>query len=89
MKMTKLLTAILAAITLAGAAARADSAIPKDYPLKKCAVSGEELGSGDMKPFKVSHEGTDVWLCCKDCKPKFDKDPAKYTKAVKGAAPKK
>ncbi len=89
MKTTKLLTAILAAVTLSGAAALADSGIPKDYPLKKCPVSDEELGSGGMKAFKASHEGTDVWLCCKNCKPKFDKDPAKYTKAVKDAAPKK
>lgn len=89
MKTTKLLTAILAAVTLSGAAALADSGIPKNYPLKKCPVSGEELGSGGMTPAKVSHDGTDVWLCCKNCKPKFDKAPAKYTQAVKDAAAKK
>lgn len=89
MKTTKLLTAILVAVTLPVAGAFGASDVPKDYPLKTCPVSGEEVGSGDMKPFKVSHEGTDVWLCCKSCKPKFDKDPAKYTKAVKDAAPKK
>ena len=89
MKTTKLLTAILAAVTLSGAAPFGASAVPKDYPLQKCPVSDEEIGSGGMKPFKVSHDGTDVWLCCKSCKPKFDKDPAKYTKALKDAAPKK
>lgn len=89
MKTTKLLIAILTAVTLSGAAAFAASDVPKDYPLKKCPVSAEEMGSGGMKPFKVSHEGTDVWLCCKSCKPKFDKDPAKFTKAVKEAALKK
>lgn len=67
----------------------ADSAIPKDYPLKKCPVSGEEYGSKGMKPFKVTHEGTDVWFCCKGCKKDFDKDPAKYVKMVKDAAAKK
>ena len=89
MKTTKLLTAILAAITLSGAAALADSGVPKDYPLKKCPISDEELGSGGMTPFKVSHDGTDVWLCCKKCQPKFDKEPAKHAKAVKDAAAKK
>lgn len=69
--------------------ASADSGIPKGYPLKKCPVSDEELGSGDMTPFKVTHEGTDVWLCCKSCKKKFDKDPAKFTQVVKDAVPKK
>lgn len=83
---------ILALITTLGfclSPAFADSAVPKDYPLKKCVVSNEDLGSGDMTPFKVTHEGTDVWLCCKSCKGKFDKAPAKFTQAVKDAAPKK
>ena len=87
--MNKLITAILTAASLSGAAAfAADTGIPKDYPLKTCPVSGEAYG-GEMKPVKVTHEGTDVWLCCKGCKKDFDKDPAKYAKAVKDAAPKK
>ena len=69
--------------------ASADSGVPKDYPLKKCPVSGETYGDGGMKPFKVTHEGTDVWLCCKSCKKDFDKEPAKFTKVVKDAAAKK
>ncbi len=89
MKTTTLLASIITALALSGAAASAESEIPKDYPLKKCPVSGEEIGSGDMKPYKVVHQGTDVWLCCKSCKKDFDKDPAKYAKAVKDAAPKK
>lgn len=69
--------------------ASADSGVPKDYPLKRCPVSGETYGDGGMKPYKVSHEGTDVWLCCKSCKEDFDKEPAKYTKLVKDAAARK
>ena len=81
---------LLAVAAMLGIAttASADSGVPKDYPLKKCAVSGETLGGG-MKPFKVTHEGTDVWLCCKDCKEDFDKEPAKFTKMVKDAAARK
>jgi YHS domain-containing protein len=86
MKFTRLLIAALTALT---AAAFAASDIPKEYPLKTCPVSGEELGSGGMKPAKVSHDGTEVWLCCSHCKPKFEKDPAKYTKPVKDAAARK
>ena len=89
MKPSKILAAIIAALTLAGATARAEPAIPKDYPLKKCPVSGEELGSGGMVPFKVMHEGTEIWLCCKGCKKNFDKDPAKHAKTVKDAVAKK
>jgi YHS domain-containing protein len=30
------------------------------------------------KPVAHVHEGQEVQFCCKSCKPKFDKDPAKY-----------
>ena len=87
MKIKSILALIAAAFT--GSSALADSGVPKDYPLKKCPVSGETYGDGGMKPVKVTHDGTDVWLCCKGCKKDFDKDPAKYAKAAKDAAPKK
>jgi hypothetical protein len=38
---------------------------------------------------KVTHEDTDIYLCCKDCVKDFKKDPAKFAKMVKDAAPKK
>ena len=60
------------------------SGVPKDYPLKKCVVSDEPLGEHG-KVVKVSHEGTDVYLCCKDCTKDFNKDPKKYVKIVKDA----
>ena len=88
MKLKSIITTI-AAVLFGGIAFAADPAVPKDYPLKKCPISGEEYGDGGMKAFKVTHEGTDVWLCCKGCKKDFDTDPAKYAKAVKDAAPKK
>lgn len=86
---------LLAALGLFGstglhaADAPATGAMPKDYPLKKCPVSGETYGEGGMVAYKVTHEGTDVWLCCKSCKKHFDKEPAKFTQVVKEAAAKK
>jgi YHS domain-containing protein len=62
--------------------------VPAGYPLKKCVVSGEALGEMG-KPVKVTSEGTDVYLCCKACVKDFNKEPAKYVKMVKDAAPKK
>jgi len=76
------------AFTFTAAAAddkKAAEGVPADYPLKTCAVSGESLGEMG-KPIKVTHEGTDVYLCCKSCNKDFEKDPAKYTKMVKDAA---
>lgn len=64
------------------------SDVPKTYPLKTCVVSDEKLGEHG-KAVKVSHDGTDVYLCCKDCVKDFNKDPEKFTKMVKKAGPKK
>ena len=85
---TKIIIAIIAAAHSGSFTFAADSGVPKGYPLKKCPVSNEEFG-GDMTPVKATHGGTDVWLCCKNCKKKFDKDPAKYAKMVKDATAKK
>ena len=62
--------------------------VPKTYPLKKCVVSNDPLGEHG-KPVKVTSEGTDVYLCCKDCLKDWKKDPAKYVKMVKDAPAKK
>jgi YHS domain-containing protein len=49
-----------------------------------CPVSGEEFG-GDMgEPVPVAYKGRTVKLCCKMCKAKFDKDPAKYLARLPG-----
>ena len=49
----------------------------KPYKLDTCIVSGEKLGEMG-EPFVFTHEGQEIKLCCKSCKKKFDKDPAKY-----------
>ena len=91
--MTLKLTVALFAVTLLGVTATfADSAapkgVPKEYPFKKCVVSGDPLGEHG-KVVKVSYKGTDIYLCCNDCVASFKKDPAKYAKMVKEAPGKK
>jgi hypothetical protein len=44
------------------------------YPLTTCVVSGEKLG-GMGDPYVFTYEGTEVRLCCINCKKEFDKDP--------------
>jgi len=88
MKNLQLLLIAAAAITLGSTSAFAENAIPKSYPLTKCVVSGDKLG-GHGKAIKVTYKGTDVWLCCEDCKADFKKNPAKYVKMVQQAASKK
>ena len=57
------------------------------YPLKKCVVSGEALGSMG-ESVNYLHEGTLIKLCCDHCKPDLEKDPAKFVAMVKTAADK-
>jgi YHS domain-containing protein len=45
------------------------------YPLKTCAVSGEELGSMG-EPLELVHGTRLVRLCCKGCIKGFQRDPA-------------
>ena len=42
-----------------------------------CPVTDEPLGSMG-KPYKITHEGTDVFFCCEMCKDSFADDPGKY-----------
>jgi YHS domain-containing protein len=85
MKSFKLSFFLIAAMLLGSLATlRADSSIPKSYPLTKCPVSDDKLGEHG-KAVKVTYKGTDVYLCCRDCKKDFDKNPAKYVKLVKDA----
>ena len=57
-----------------------------DSLLPTCVVSGEKLGSMGT-PVKVSHNGTEIQLCCDSCTDKFeanaDQYVAKFLAAVK------
>ena len=79
------LTALAIGILASTASLRAADEAKPAYPLQNCLVSGEKLG-GDMgKPYVFTYEGKEVELCCKSCKKDFDKDPAKYMKALEDA----
>ena len=81
----KLTLTLLSSLLLgAGIVSAADAGVPATYPLKKCVVSGEDLGTMG-KAVKVTHEGTDVYLCCKSCTKKFTAEAAKFTAMVKAA----
>ena len=54
----------------------------KPYPLATCIVADEILGSMG-KPVVITDEGQEIKLCCKSCKPKFEKEPAKYPQKLK------
>ena len=54
----------------------------KDYPLKACPVSHDELGGGKDENVDVVVAGRLVRLCCKDCKNDIEKDPAKFIAAI-------
>lgn len=53
----------------------------KPYKPDTCIVSGEKLGEMGA-PFVFVHDGQEIKLCCKSCRKKFDKDPAKYLKKL-------
>ncbi len=57
---------------------------PKPDNLATCPVSGDKLGEMG-EPFVFEYQGQEVKLCCKDCKAKFVKDPAKYIAKIRGA----
>jgi YHS domain-containing protein len=74
--MKKFLFILLSSLSLAMSA---------EYPLTTCVVSGEKL-DGMGKPYVFQYQGTEVRLCCEDCRAKFDKDPAKYLAKIAGAS---
>ena len=59
----------------------------KAYPLETCIVSGEKLGEMG-KPVVFEYKGQEIKLCCKSCRKKFDKDPAKFLKQMEEDAKK-
>src|SRR3982751_2440790 len=66
-----------------------DKSKPKDAPRSfdkqpaqgtwaKCAVSGDVFQVGSETEF-ATYNGRTYAFCCPDCKPDFEKDPAKYS----------
>ncbi len=57
----------------------------KPYKPDVCMVSDEKLGEMG-KPVVFVYQGQEIKLCCKSCRKKFDKDPAKYLKKLAEAS---
>ncbi len=49
----------------------------KDYPIKKCVVSGEGLDEMG-EPVAILYDGVEVQFCCPNCIQEFRKDPNRY-----------
>ena len=62
----------------------ADAAKATPDLLTTCPVSGDKLDEMGA-PFVFTYKGQEVKLCCKSCKPKFDKDPEKYIAIIRAA----
>ena len=56
-----------------------------DYPLGKCVVSDEKLGSMG-NPYDYVYNNELVRFCCVGCVPKFQQDPHKYLKKLHKAS---
>lgn len=51
------------------------------YPLDRCPVMGEKLGSrGDPVPY--NYQGRDIKFCCQGCVTKFEQAPETYLKKI-------
>lgn len=84
--MTAIKNLLTAAVVLGSVlSAQAIEGVPADYPLKKCPVSQEPLGSMGQPLKMTGPDGTDAYLCCKHCTADFNKEPSKYTQKVKDA----
>ncbi len=85
MKTIKRLTAITLSLSVLAAPFAGFAADKSDKPkpdkLTTCPVSGDKLGEMG-KPYVFEYKGQEVKLCCKSCKPDFDKDPAKFMKKI-------
>lgn len=55
------------------------------YPLETCIVTDNKLGAmGDE--VTMVYEGQEIKFCCKPCKKKFEKEPARYLPKLKPQA---
>jgi YHS domain-containing protein len=87
MKKISWVAGITMALTIAALADSTNSpsaTTPVPDLMTTCPVSGDKLG--EMAPPVVFvYQGQEVKLCCKMCKPDFDKDPDKYLKKIRAA----
>lgn len=77
-------TTAAATAAAAGAMKLVKTTPSASYPLKKCVVSGEELGSMG-EPVAYKWGDVEVQFCCSDCVEKFEKEPEKFLAMVRAA----
>lgn len=51
-----------------------------------CPVTGTKISSIKEAAGHSTYKGVTYYFCCSGCKPQFDKDPAKYIKAMQAKA---
>ena len=73
-----------AVFALAGATFAAPVAKAKPAKLV-CPVTGETIASVKAAVGSSVYKGKTYYFCCSDCKPAFDKNPAKYVKTASAA----
>ncbi|MGI4789306.1 MAG: YHS domain-containing protein [Janthinobacterium lividum] len=74
----KLLTMTVAVLmTFAGAACARIAKVAAPVMGLVCPVTGEKIGTADNAFNHEVYHGKTYYFCCPDCKPRFDKNPAK------------
>ncbi len=73
-----------AVLALAGATFAAPAAEAKPAALA-CPVTGEKIASVKAAAGSSVYKGKTYYFCCSNCKPAFDKNPAKYVKTASAA----
>ena len=85
MKTLILTLAALAALTTAASAAPAKPAPTAPKTALICPVTGTKIASAAQAFNHETYKGKTYYFCCSECKPAFDKNPAKViASAAKG-----
>jgi YHS domain-containing protein len=79
--MVRISFAVLPLILLAGCTTQSarDTSTPVDLHNTNCAVTGDSVGDSKLT---AVYQGKVYHFCCDGCPADFEKDPAKYAKAV-------
>ena len=77
MKTVTLTLAALAALSTAALAAPLSKAPPAKAAALICPVTGTKIASAAKAYSHETYKGKTYYFCCPECKPAFDKNPAK------------
>lgn len=80
MKTILLTTAALAALASGALAAPNHAAKPAAKTALICPVTGDKIASVKAAVGHSAYGGKTYYFCCPECKPRFDKNPAKISK---------